>query len=82
VESPGFRGHLSALVERAAAKEVLVPRTRLPYPEEFKGEAIELVRPTGKSMRQVAKDLGISEVSVRNWVKHAAAAVGERPGGP
>jgi transposase len=58
-----------------------VPRTRPPYPEEFKREAIELVRLTGKSIRQAAKDLGISEVSLRNWVKQAAADAGERPGG-
>ena len=58
-----------------------MPRTRPPYPEEFKREAIELVRLTGKSIRQAAKDLGISEVSLRNWVKQAAADAGERPGG-
>jgi transposase len=58
-----------------------VPRTRPPYPEEFKREAIELIRLTGKSIRQAAKDLGISEVSLRNWVKQAAADAGERPGG-
>ena len=66
---------------KAAAKEVQVPRTRPPYPEEFKREAIELVRLTGKSIRQAAKDLGISEVSLRNWVKQADADAGERPGG-
>lgn len=58
-----------------------MPRTRPPYPEEFKREAIELVRMAGKSIRQAAKDLGISEVSLRNWVKQAAADAGERPGG-
>jgi transposase len=69
------------VVGRAAAKEVQVPRTRPPYPEEFKREAIELVRLTGKSIRQSAKDLGISEVSLRNWVKQADVDAGERPGG-
>ena len=58
-----------------------MPRTRPPYPEEFKREAIELVRLTGKSAREVATDLGISEVSLRNWIKQAAADAGERPGG-
>jgi transposase len=58
-----------------------VPRTRPPYPEEFKREAIELVRLTGKSAREVATDLGISEVSLRNWIKQATADAGERPGG-
>jgi transposase len=58
-----------------------VPRTRPPYPEEFKREAIELVRLTGKSVRQVAKDLGISEVSLRNWIKEAERDEGKRPDG-
>jgi transposase len=58
-----------------------VPRTRPPYPEEFKREAIELVRLTGKSIRQVARDLGISEVSLRNWVKQADRDAGKRAGG-
>ena len=58
-----------------------MPRTRPPYPEEFKREAIELVRMTGKSARQVATDLGISEVSVRNWIKQADRDAGRRPDG-
>jgi transposase len=58
-----------------------VSRTRPPYPEEFKREAIELVRPTGKSIRPVAQDLGISEVSLRNRVKQADRDAGKRPGG-
>jgi transposase len=48
-----------------------VPRTRPPYPEEFKREAIELVRITGRSKRQVAEDLGISDVTLCNWIKQA-----------
>jgi transposase len=62
-------------------EEVQVPRTRPPYPEEFKREAIELVRLTGKSAREVATDLGISEVSLRNWIKQADTDAGKRPGG-
>ena len=48
-----------------------MPRTRPPYPEEFKREAIELVRISSKSQRQIAEDLGISDVTLRNWVKQA-----------
>jgi transposase len=58
-----------------------VPRTRPPYPEEFKREAIELVRITGKSKRQVAEDLGISDVTLRNWIKQAERDEGKRPDG-
>jgi transposase len=58
-----------------------VPRTRPPYPEEFKREAIQLVRMTGKSKRQVAEDLGISDVTLRNWIKQAERDEGKRPDG-
>ena len=48
-----------------------MPRTRPPYPEEFKREAIKLVRISSKSQHQIAEDLGISDVTLRNWVKQA-----------
>jgi len=37
-----------------------VPRTGPPYPEQFRREAIELVRISSKPQRQIAEDLGIS----------------------
>ena len=33
-----------------------------------------------KSQRRLAKDLGISDVSLRRWVREEQAAGGERPG--
>jgi transposase len=58
-----------------------VPRTRPPYSEEFKRETIELVRISSKSQRQIAEDLGISDVTLRNWVKQAERDAGKRPDG-
>jgi transposase len=58
-----------------------VPRTRPPYPEEFRREAIKLALLGDKPQRQLAKDLGISDVTLRNWVKQERAERGERPGG-
>jgi transposase len=58
-----------------------VPRTRPPYPEEFKREAIELVRISSKAQRQIAEDLGISDVTLRHWVKQAERDEGKRPNG-
>ena len=58
-----------------------MPRTRPPYPEEFKREAIELARISSKSQRQIAEDLGISDVTLRNWVKQAERDEGKRPDG-
>jgi transposase len=34
-----------------------------------------------KPQRRLAKDLGISDVTLRNWLKEEKAARGERPGG-
>jgi len=58
-----------------------VPRTRPPYPEEFRREAIRLARLGDQPQRKLAKSLGISEVSLRRWVKDEEASRGERPGG-
>jgi transposase-like protein len=38
-----------------------VPRTRPPYPPEFRAEAVRLIRSGGKLIREVADDLGVSE---------------------
>src|SRR5918999_3003405 len=66
---------------QAGESEVRVPRTRPPYPEEFRREAIRLALLGDKPQRQLAKDLGISDVTLRNWIKQEKAERGERPGG-
>ena len=45
-----------------------MPKTRPPYPEEFCREAVELVR-GGRAIPDVASSLGVTEQSLRNWVK-------------
>jgi transposase len=59
----------------------LVPRTRPPYPEEFRREAIRRAQLGDEPQRRLAKDLGISDVTPRNWLKEEKGAKGERPGG-
>ena len=58
-----------------------MPRTRPPYPEEFRREAIKLAQLGDKPQRQLAEDLGISDVTLRDWLKQEKAERGERPGG-
>ena len=56
-------------------------KTGLRHPEEFKAEAVQLVRYfPEKSIRQLAYDLGISDQTLRNWVKQAQIDWGEREG--
>jgi transposase len=57
-----------------------MPRSRPPYPEQFRREAVELVRTSGKSIREIASDLGVTEQSLRTWVKQQEVDVGQRPG--
>ena|ERR671919_268479 len=51
------------------------------YSEEFKREAVRLVE-TGKALKQIARDLGISVDTLRTWRqrfgKEARQAVGRR----
>lgn len=58
-----------------------MPRSRAPYPEEFREQAVRLVRenPT-RSIPKIAKELGISDQSLRNWCHQADVDSGRRPG--
>jgi transposase len=58
-----------------------VPRTRPPYPDEFRREAIRLARLGDQPRHRLAKSLGISDVTLRNWLKQEQAERGERPTG-
>ncbi len=57
---------------------VSVPRTRPPYPEQFRREAVALVRSEGRSVRDVAESLGVSQQSLRAWLKQTQLDAGER----
>ena len=45
-----------------------MPKTRPPYPPEFRREAVALVR-SGRSVKDVAESLGCSDQSLHNWVR-------------
>jgi transposase len=45
------------------------------YPAEFRREAVHLVLHTGKTTAQVAKDLGISDKTLGNWVRAERAGI-------
>jgi transposase len=47
---------------------------------EFKEEAVQLLRSSGRSVPQIAQELGISTTSLRNWFKQSQIDQGERDG--
>lgn len=50
------------------------------YPPEFRAEAVALYRTSGRSLREVAQDLGVSNESLRRWVQQADIDEGGRNG--
>jgi transposase len=57
-----------------------VPKTRPPYPPEFRREAVRLVRSSGRPLPAIAAELGVSPQSLRNWAAQEAIDAGEREG--
>jgi transposase len=51
-------------------KDVLMPA---PHPPEFRQRAVELARQGTAPVGRIAKDLGISESCLRNWMAQADA---------
>jgi transposase len=58
-----------------------MPPTRPQYPPEFRAEAIRLVREGGRTPQQLAKDLGCTSETIRNWLKQAERDEGHRSDG-
>lgn len=50
------------------------------YPAEFRERAVELARLREKPVAQLARDLGVSEQTLGNWVKQADINEGRREG--
>lgn len=46
------------------------------YPVEFREQAVELVKASDKPLAHVARDLGINDMTLGNWVKADAAKRG------
>jgi transposase len=57
-----------------------VSKTRRPYPPEFRAEAVGLLRSSGLPIPEVARELGVSPQSLRNWLGQAQVDSGEREG--
>lgn len=55
-----------------------MPRTRPPYPPEFRQEAVRLLRSGARSTKQLAVELGCSPQTLSNWVRQDQADRGER----
>jgi transposase len=55
-------------------------RTRRQFTQEFKRDAVELVRTTDRPIAQIARELGIYDSTLGNWVKQDRIDRGEAEG--
>lgn len=46
-----------------------MPEQRRKFSPQFKAEAVQLVIETGKPIAEVARDLGVNDGTLGNWVK-------------
>ena len=51
-----------------------------PYPKEFRDDVVAVARQGHAPMTQIARDFGISEGCLHNWMKKADVEDGNRPG--
>ncbi|HEY9377042.1 MAG TPA: transposase [Jiangellaceae bacterium] len=58
-----------------------MPRPRRFFPPEYKAEVVELIRSTGKTVGQVARELDLTETAVRQWVRSAEFDAGRSTDG-
>jgi transposase len=59
----------------------MMPRTRAPYPKEFREQIVALVR-AGRTPQELAREFEPSEQTIRTWIKQAQIDGGERQDGP
>ena len=50
------------------------------YPPDFRQDVVAVARKGEAPLNQIAKDFGISEASLHNWLKKADVEDGVRPG--
>jgi transposase len=50
------------------------------FPREFRDDVVAIARRREASFAQIAKDFGISETTVQNWVSKAEVDEGVKPG--
>jgi len=57
-------------------------RKRRRFTAEYKAGVVELIRTSGKSVGQVARELDLTETAVRGWVRRAGIDERRDPRGP
>jgi len=57
-----------------------MPRTRSPYPPEFRQQILELVN-AGRTPQELAREFEPTAETIRNWIKQSKIDADQRPEG-
>ena len=57
-----------------------MPKSRPPYPAEYRAELVRLVREEGRTPTELAREFEPSAQSIANWVAQADIDAGRRDG--
>jgi len=60
----------------------MAKRKRRKFTDEYKAEVVKLLRTSGKSVGEVARELDLTETAVRAWVRQAAVDQKQDSQGP
>jgi transposase len=62
--------------------DAMSPKPRRQFTNEQKAEAVRIVAQSDKSITQIAKEMGLTESALRNWVKQAEIDQKRSPNSP
>lgn len=57
-----------------------MPRTKPPFPPEFRAEAVKLMADSDRPLARLSKDLQVSEQTLRTWRRQSQIDSGARDG--
>ncbi len=58
-----------------------IGKSHQPYDREFKNQAVEMLLESGRPLKAVSRDLGVSTTTLRDWKKRYLCEVAENPEG-
>ena len=57
-----------------------MPKSKPPYPDEFRARVIELAR-SGRTHRSLSREFGVTDTTIRSWLRQADLDAGRRTDG-
>ena len=57
-----------------------MPKPKPPYPSEFRARVVDLAR-SGRTHKSLAREFGVTDTTVRNWLRQADLDQGRRHDG-